>query len=77
MPNRVLLESIIMSCTSRSNSDTDPFQQTVSSVEVREMLRNDFFSVDWRVSEMVGDIGIGTGPPANTFTRRAQLVEVS
>ncbi|KAH9810188.1 hypothetical protein DFH28DRAFT_1184889 [Melampsora americana] len=76
MPNRVLLESIIMSCTSRSTPDTDTFQQTVSSVEVREMLRNDFFSVDWRVSEMVGDIGIGTGPPANTFTRRAQLVEI-
>lgn len=41
------------------------------------MLRNDFYTVDWRVSELVGEIGIGTGAPANTFTRRAQLVEVS
>ncbi|EGF99284.1 uncharacterized protein MELLADRAFT_94780 [Melampsora larici-populina 98AG31] len=76
MPNRVLLESIIMSCTSGSDPDLDPLQQNISSVEVKEMLRNDFFSVDWRVSEMVGDLGVGTGPPGNTFTRRAQLVEI-
>ncbi|KAG0147916.1 hypothetical protein CROQUDRAFT_42064 [Cronartium quercuum f. sp. fusiforme G11] len=74
--NRVILEDILLSCTSTSSSSTEPFQQHISSVEVKEMLRNDFFAVDWRISELVGDIGTGTGPPTNTFTRRARLVEI-
>ncbi|OAV99322.1 hypothetical protein PTTG_04592 [Puccinia triticina 1-1 BBBD Race 1] len=64
--NKVLLEDIILANSSPS-SETH---------QLREMLKGDFYAVNWRISELIGEVGIGTGVVVNIFTRRAQLVEI-
>jgi len=69
--NKLLLEEIIL-----ANFSTGPEEQPCSPpIPLRELLKSDFYAVNWRVNELIGDVGIGTGMVGNIFTRRAQLVE--
>ncbi|CAH7686244.1 hypothetical protein BY996DRAFT_4576748 [Phakopsora pachyrhizi] len=74
--NKVLLENIILSSTSLLNNRHEAVKQNIKSNELKEVLRNDLFAVNWRVSELVGEVGLGTGIVRNTFTRRTHLVEI-
>ncbi|MBW0480422.1 hypothetical protein O181_020137 [Austropuccinia psidii MF-1] len=76
LSNKILLEDIILSNVSLLNTPINPLKQDIKAHQVKEMLKNDFFAINWRVDELVGDAGIGTGVIRNTFTRRAQLVEI-
>lgn len=70
--NKLLLEEIILANFSTGSEE----QPSSPPIPLREILKGDFYAVNWRVNELIGDVGIGTGIVGNIFTRRAQLVEV-
>lgn len=74
--NKVLLEDIIIGNPSVNSTIDAPLQHNVQAFQLREVLKADFFAVNWRVNEIIGEVGIGTGVVGNIFTRRAQLVEI-
>jgi mediator of RNA polymerase II transcription subunit 12 len=75
--NKVLLEEIILANFPRSTDDISSLKHNSQTDQLREILKGDFYAVNWRVNELIGDVGVGTGIVGNIFRRRVQLVEVS
>ncbi|PLW39654.1 hypothetical protein PCANC_19373 [Puccinia coronata f. sp. avenae] len=75
IPNKSLLQEIILA-DFLGDPDNSSLEQSSAPNQLREILTSDFYAVNWRVTELIGDVGIGTGIVGNIFTRRAQLVEI-
>ncbi|KAI7948897.1 hypothetical protein MJO29_010562 [Puccinia striiformis f. sp. tritici] len=71
---KFLLEEIMLTPIISTNSN--PFEHNPQTRHLREMFKGDFHAVNWRVSELIGEVGSGTGIVENIFTRRAQLVGI-
>ncbi|EFP80359.2 uncharacterized protein PGTG_06315 [Puccinia graminis f. sp. tritici CRL 75-36-700-3] len=74
--NKVLLEEIILANFPRSTDDISSLKHNSQTNQLREILKGDFYAVNWRVNELIGDVGVGTGIVGNIFRRRVQLVEI-
>ncbi|KAA1087203.1 RNA polymerase II mediator complex subunit [Puccinia graminis f. sp. tritici] len=58
------------------SDDISSLKHNSQTNQLREILKGDFYAVNWRVNELIGDVGVGTGIVGNIFRRRVQLVEL-
>ncbi|KAI7949436.1 hypothetical protein MJO28_008257 [Puccinia striiformis f. sp. tritici] len=72
--NKLLLEEIILTPIISTNNNSS--EHNAQTHHLKEMFKGDFHAVNWRVNELIGEVGSGTGIVENIFTRRAQLVEI-